>query len=238
MFLGRGEADEGHSNGHEGALAHRITYFPYPAPSDPSIARYIAKGDTSRSLPKEVPYSFFIGQLPHLLPLPYVAWSLDFLMEEYGTKWILQTHKNGCAKGWAESAAQLELLLGPLNGRLLFDVCGVWVARSDEEKRILDDYLRVIQETNTSVDVRIPRTAINLEPLKSQVRKQDQQAQFQLQQQQQQQPRQLYPQAQPHYGPQRHQPHHNANHGWSGAMPPPPPPPAHPGPEYGYYRGY
>jgi hypothetical protein len=106
----------------------------------------------------------FVGQVPNLLPIPHLAWSLDLVLESYELVYVAQGKKNGCAKAWLVSEAARELLCQRTK-TLMFDVCGVWVARTEEAKKRLEDYSLRIRNNEIRIDQRVPKSSIVFEPL-------------------------------------------------------------------------
>ena len=117
--------------------------------------------------PTVVKNSIFVGQVPNLLPLQYLAWILDTITGEYGTRWVLQTTKNGCAKAWMrDDIAQHKVIR--MNRRVLFDVTGYWFAADDDAADDLRRYVDSLGGPGTpSQDPRLPRGLMVLEVIKS-----------------------------------------------------------------------
>jgi hypothetical protein len=164
MFLGGSRPEDKPINAHTELAADGIAYVAYPPPNSDDVRRYASKCDQSRALSRGDRNVVFIGQVPRLLPLPYVPWALDLLLEEYGVTWVLQTQQNSCAKAWTESEAQADELVRR-NKRLLFDVCGVWVARTPAQVERIFSYQSTMQMRGP-LDGRVPRHGIIIEPLK------------------------------------------------------------------------
>lgn len=181
MYLGGSRQTDIIQNTHEEKLRGVMTYVAYPPPDDTEVQRYVSMTHTQHACP---PYSFlapertvnsqnygdstlFLGQIPRLLPLNYVPWALDLLLEEYGTRWVLQTQANGCAKAWVFTDKQAKLLI-ERSKHLLFDVCGVWVAKTAVEKQIMQAYQREIA-SGISLDSRVPRNGMVVEYARNRV---------------------------------------------------------------------
>lgn len=164
MFLGGGSERDTPTNAHR-ALHGKIPYYAYPPPNATEVLRYLGRVDTTRAFARGDYNVCFVGQIPRLLPLPYVPWALDLLMEEYGSKWMLQTQPNGCAKVWVETEGQCAILT-ERNKYMMFDVCGVFVARTGEEIRLLTDYQANLQQAGP-IDARVPRHGAIIERLRA-----------------------------------------------------------------------
>lgn len=163
MYLGRGEENETQENSLTSLFSDlNMGYVPYPAPSSPDILKYVPRSDTSRSLPRENDHLLlFVGQTPHLLPLPYIAWALDLLLGEYCVRWVLQTHRNGCAKVWAETEEQRRVLMEK-SGWMFFDIQGVWTAANAD---VVKEALGRIEQFGR--DPRLPSQGMNIEKMRA-----------------------------------------------------------------------
>jgi hypothetical protein len=164
MFLGGMRADDRPINAHSELAQYGVPYYAYPPPDSEDVLRYSPKCDQTRALTRGDRNVVFVGQVPRLLPLPYVPWALDLLVEDYAVAWVLQTQQNGCAKAWTETDAQVEELVRR-NKLLLFDVCGVWVGRSDEQRARIQHYQSTMQMRGP-LDGRVPRHGIIIERLR------------------------------------------------------------------------
>jgi hypothetical protein len=165
MFLGRNESDS--SDNVHPQLTGKLSFYVYPRPDSLDVVRYLPKTHNSHSLSmRDFPFVVFVGQLPHLLPLPHIAWALDLLLGDYGIVWVLQSHRNGCAKAWVASEQHLRRLM-EYNGRLLFDIRGVWLAENEDKKAFLDSYVQSLRDAGNVGDVRVPRSAVNFEAPKN-----------------------------------------------------------------------
>jgi hypothetical protein len=165
MYLGGNRDSDTIQNAYE-QLRGRVTYVAYPPPNSPDVLRYASKCDQTRALTKGDRNVVFVGQIPRLLPVPYVPWAIDLLLQEYATAWVLQTHANGCAKAWTEAEAQAQQLV-LRSKQLIFDVCGVWVARGVAELEASMAFQRQLQVNRTLVaDPRVARQGMILERLR------------------------------------------------------------------------
>jgi len=164
MYLGGSEPTDLPENAHKFLKERQMPYVAYPPPESPEVARYKHKVDTTRAFARGDHLVVFIGQIPKLLPLNYVPWAMDLLMEEYGCKWVLQTQANGCAKAWVETEEQCQKLVEN-NKNLLFDVCGVWIARTPSEQRIMKEYQQSLQLC-AAFDNRVQRHGAIIERLR------------------------------------------------------------------------
>jgi hypothetical protein len=165
MFLGTLSTDRPqnvHDERIPRLMGRSVEYYAYPVEGK-AIQRYNRIVDMVRHPPaKNV---LFIGQVPNLLPLPYLAWTLDLLLGEYGVHWVLQTAKNGCAKVWTRQERQMAQLL-LLTKHVLYDVCGVWVARTDAAAEALRKYATQLKSGAEPCDPRLPRGLMVIESLK------------------------------------------------------------------------
>lgn len=183
MYLGGSRPSDTPVNTHEGRLSGAMTYVAYPPPDDALVTRYEKMVHTLRACP---PSNFlsdrrvdnrsddivlFLGQIPRLLPLNYVPWVLDLLLADYCVSWVLQTQTNGCAKAWVFMPEQ-AFLLKSLNKCLLFDVCGVWVAKTAEEQVVMTAYQIELNSGTLLIDSRVPRNGMVIEASKRHVNSQ------------------------------------------------------------------
>jgi len=167
MYLGNVASDKpinAHDRLRSEAYAKIIRYVAYP--SFERVRRYEARVDEQRHPPNNR-NNVFVGQVPNLMPLPYLAWCLDTALGEYGVRWLLQTTKNGCAKVWCrDDIAQNSLL--KRNKCVLFDVCGMWTAETDEGTKSIADYVENLRRDEQPCDPRLPRSLMVLEGMKNQ----------------------------------------------------------------------
>jgi len=167
MYLGNVASDKpvnAHDRLRSESYTKIIRYTPYPAFE--RVRRYEARVDEQRHPPNNR-NNVFVGQVPNLMPLPYLAWCLDTVLGEYGVRWLLQTTKNGCAKVWCrDEIAQSQLL--KRNKRVLFDICGMWIADTDEGAAAIADYVETLRREELPCDPRLPRSLMVLEGMKSQ----------------------------------------------------------------------
>lgn len=169
MFLGGNNAADVPANAHTRAMEQmppdaRPQYVAYPPPDSPEVSRYMAKCCTQRAWARGDQNVAFIGQVPRLLPLQYIPWALDLLLEEYGTRWVLQTQPNGCAKAWVDDEAHCTTLT-ERSKTMLFDVCGVWVARTRPQIDASMAYQATLQSQGP-LDGRVPRHGMIAEKLR------------------------------------------------------------------------
>ena len=146
----------------------KLSFTPFP--NFERVERYSSKVDEVGPPRVSVKHSIFVGQVPNLLPLQYLAWVLDTIIGEYGTTWVLQTAKNGCAKAWMrDEQAQHKVIT--MNRRVLFDVTGFWLAEDDTATAALRAHVQRISASGApSQDPRLPRGLMVLEIIKSQAR--------------------------------------------------------------------
>ncbi len=153
-FMYLGDIGDPHDNIHSKALTAFIgpslVYVAYPPPTSRETTRYERIVDDRRAAHGT---SIFLGQVPHHLPLQYVAWAVDLLLAEYAVKWVLKTQRNGCARVWCITT-ELNDELTRRTGRLLFDIRGVWVAYDARAADRIRDY---VNSPFLIVDPRLPR---------------------------------------------------------------------------------
>lgn len=169
MFLGGNNVGDVPANAHSVPLKQlppdrRPQYVAYPPPDAPEVAKYTSKCCTQRAWARGDQNVVFIGQVPRLLPLQYIPWALDLLLEEYGTRWVLQTQPNGCAKAWVDDPAHCRTLIDR-SKHMLFDVCGVWVARTRAQVEAMMAYQAGLQ-TGGPLDGRVPKHGMIAEGLR------------------------------------------------------------------------
>lgn len=170
MFIG--DSNDSIDNIHNTLLGMEIDYMAYPPPTLPVILGYVPKVSTRLYNQGQGDVQVFLTGIPKGLPLPYIPWALDLLLEEYGVKHVCQTTPNGCAKVWLENEEQkTRLITRDASDKaqvpfLLFDIQGVWVARSQEQISSLQAYLEPDQYSRPQ-DSRLPQSGLCVKEVNS-----------------------------------------------------------------------
>lgn len=144
-----------------------IRYVAWP-PHDEYVARYLQKIvlPTAQVPPQQNQNVVFVGQLPTLLPMQYLAWAIDTLLKEYAVLWVLQKQKNGMAKVCLKTEDQRDRLVA-LSKYMLFDICGVWIAETKEQFDHFCEYTQAIRNGDIFInDSRVPRHGMTVEKLR------------------------------------------------------------------------
>jgi hypothetical protein len=127
-------------------------FHPYPAAE--RVARYrvvanqrqapawvVARAATSRKPAKLREADLFLGQLPHLLPTENLLHAVDTALRVYGTAYIRLLPRSTSAHVWLHQPLSAEEAIPRLNGRVVFDVSGFYILRTEvAAKRFLDAF--------------------------------------------------------------------------------------------------
>lgn len=150
-----------------------IEYIPYCTKDD--IERYRVMGDAScvpdriadptkqGHVPVEA--SAFIGQVPNLLPLAYLAWAIDTLCQMFVVEWVTQTSNNGCARVWLWREFAPDIVTDKTH-RVLFDIQGAYFARTAAAADELHDYSWQMRQGERDCDPRLPRGLLVIEKMR------------------------------------------------------------------------
>ena len=163
-----------HANVHAEHMLDRVNYYAYPELKE--IMCY-AELCTAKHTDKVFSgFPLFVGQVPNLLRLEYIAWCIELLAQDCVIVQLVQSSRKGVCKLFVESADQREMLIREFNGKMLFDLNGVWIPDPDVEsqKYHFSQYVRRLhvpsgdqkedtQEGSVGRDNRLPRRPIVME---------------------------------------------------------------------------
>ena len=141
-------------------LRGKVRYQPFP--SEATLVKY-----TPLCVPGFMPpdrCATFVGQVPNMLPLEAIAWTIDTMAECYVVQWLCQTKKNGCAKLWTRDTEAQRQLIG-LSKTVLFDVNGFWWPEDEYQQASLKSYITELQAGRVDADPRVPKCPMVFEEL-------------------------------------------------------------------------
>ncbi len=161
MFLGHEQSDPANVHQRVGTGNIRLIHYP-PAPK---VERY--KSITERA-PPEVAVTMFVGQIPNMMPLPYLAWSIDAICGQYVIESLKHARKSGCAVAFVRPDV-LDVVLSKSRS-ILFDVHGLWYPdpSKPEQLEFLHAYcteLRSGEYPEVHADGRVPKGCIVFEEM-------------------------------------------------------------------------
>lgn len=110
--------------------------------------------------------AIFVGQVPSMIPIQYLAWVIDTICAEYVVVYCQQGRKHGTARAWIRPD-KVELVLSKTRVALL-DVRGVWVPLDAAQKALLESYVervRTGEVPEVLSDGRVPKSAMVFERL-------------------------------------------------------------------------
>jgi hypothetical protein len=168
MFLGHANSDP--NNVHKVAefatdqgVQGGMPLVRYP-PGD-SVKRYhdMARPDYE---PEEESTAIFVGQVPNMMPLPYLAWAIDTITKSYIVTAVKHAKKSGCAVAFVRSSEKEKLFAA--SRKVLFDVIGYWCPETTEQKEKLEEYTQTLRAGSwpeVHKDGRIPKSCMVFEEL-------------------------------------------------------------------------
>jgi hypothetical protein len=168
MFLGHANSDPNN--------VHRIPDFMQESnlpeiplkryPPHEKVLRYYAMAKPDFKPDETTSTAIFVGQVPNMMPLPYLAWAIDTIVGRYIVTCVKHAKKSGCAVAWVRTEECPRLY--EHSRSVLFDVTGYWCPADETQKEKLEEYTQTLRAgafPDVHKDGRIPKSCMVFEEL-------------------------------------------------------------------------